>query len=439
MALKILVIGHGAREHVIAETLKRSPREPSLVCYGKSKNPGIAELCEVYELGNLTDIEHVKKFAVEQQVDFAVVGPEDPIAAGVADALATVNIPTVAPFATGARLESSKAFTRDLLVKYGIPGNPRFQVFPAVDGMAAFAESCGGNFVVKADGLRAGKGVQVSGDHFATTEEGLAYAQECVAKDGRVVLEEKFVGQEFSLMSFCDGTHTAHMPAIQDHKRAYEEDKGPNTGGMGTYSDSNLSLPFLRESDIAAAQAINQQVCDALAKETGAPFKGILYGGFMATKDGVGLIEYNARFGDPEAMNALVLLETDFVDVCEAILKGELNTVPLSFSEKATVCKYVVPQGYPDASVKDVKVTVGEIPDHVRLYYGSVDQKDDGLFLCGSRAIAVVGIGDTLEEAEKVAEKAACAITGPVFHRRDIGTAALIQKRVDMMRSLRGA
>jgi fusion protein PurCD len=159
----------------------------------------------------------------------------------------------------------------------------------------------------------------------------------------------------------------------------------------------------------------------------------------MATKDGVGLIEYNARFGDPEAMNALTLLETDFVDVCEAILEGTLNTVPLSFSEKATVCKYVVPQGYPDASVKDVKVTVGEIPDHVRLYYGSVDQRDDGLFLCGSRAIAVVGIGDTLEEAEKVAEKAACAITGPVFHRRDIGTAALIQKRVDMMRSLRGA
>lgn len=434
---KILLVGNGAREHVIAETLKKSPKNVSLVTYGKTVNPGIQALSDLYELGNLTDLKHIKEFATSQNVDFAVVGPEDPIVAGAADELAMVNIPTVAPKKTCARLESSKGFTRDLLAKYNIPGNPLFRIFMTPDGLENFVKQVNENFVVKADGLMAGKGVKVSGDHFSTTEEGLDYAQKCLVEDGRVVLEEKLIGQEFSLMSFCDGKHAVHMPAVQDHKRAYEDDRGPNTGGMGTYSDADHSLPFLYPSDLETAEKMNQQVLDAVCKETGTPFIGILYGGFMAVKNGVRLIEYNARFGDPEAMNVLSLLETDFVSICEAMISGHLDKIPISFAKKATVCKYLVPQGYPDNAVKDVKVGLGPVSDNVRVHFGSVDQKGSDLFLCGSRAIAVTGISESLEVAERYSEIATESVRGPVFHRRDIGTKRLIDARIEMMKKLR--
>lgn len=439
---KILLIGNGSREHALAEAFKKN-RDVSLVVYAKSVNPGIQALADAYEIGDLMDLAHVRAFAVAQKVDFAFCGPEDPIAAGMADELEKASIRSCFPKKLPAQLESSKAFTRNLVTKYAIPGNPLFQVFTGENSVAmqqvmeAFVQKVSGNFVVKADSLRGGKGVKVSGDHFITSQEGLAYARECVAEDGRVVLEEKFIGQEFSLMSFCDGKTAVHMPAIQDHKRALNGDKGPNTGGMGTYCDANSSLPFLTPGDLEAAGKINQQVLDAVFQETGVPFCGILYGGFIALKNGVGLIEYNVRFGDPEVMNALSVLETDFVSVCEAMMHGTLDQLPLSFAKKATVCKYVVPDGYPDAPVKDVPVTVGSLPDGAQLYYGSVDLKDGELLLCGSRAIAVLGSGTTLEKAQEVAEKGACAITGPVFHRSDVGTSALIDHRVQMMHQIR--
>ena len=436
---KILLIGNGAREHIIASTLKKNP-SVSVVTYAKAMNPGIRSLSDAYEIGDLLDLEHVCKFALQEKVDFAFCGPEDPIAAGMADALEIVGIPSCFPKKLPAQLESSKAFTRNLVGKYGIPGNPVFQVFTEAnqDQMEAFAENFSGNFVVKADTLRAGKGVQVSGDHFFTSEEGIRYARECVAVDGRVVLEEKFVGQEFSVMSFCDGKRAVHMPIVQDHKRAYEGDKGPNTGGMGTYSDANLSLPFLQESDVAEAQRINEQVLEAVNKETGVPFRGILYGGFIAVKDGARLIEYNVRFGDPEVINILSLLETDLSSVCEAMIAGTLDQISISFRRAATVCKYIVPEGYPDKAVKGVEIFLESIPEGASLYYGSVDEKDGKILLGGSRAIAVIGTGKDLETAEQIAEKAAQAVSGPVFHRADVGTQALIQKRVEMMKEIRG-
>jgi len=296
----------------------------------------------------------------------------------------------------------------------------------------------GDDFVVKADGLKGGKGVKVSGDHLNGRGEGLAYALECFNEGGRVVVEEKLIGQEFSLMSFCDGVHTAEMPAVQDHKRAYEGDKGPNTGGMGTYSDANGSLPFLKTSDIESARDITRKVASALKEETGVEFKGIMYGGFMAVRDGVRLIEYNARFGDPEAMNVLPLLKTDFVEVCEAIINGTLDKLNIEFEKKATVCKYLVPNGYPENPCKGEKITVGTIPDGVKAYFASVNEKDDGLYLSGSRAIAFVGIADSIDEAEKLAQSAVSTVEGPVFYRKDIGTKELIQKRVDHMREVRG-
>ncbi len=433
---KVLLIGNGAREHVIGETLKKFGA--SVYTYGKARNPGLLELSEGYEVGDLKDFNAMREFALKVKPDFAFVGPDDPIADGTADMLLELEIRSVAPLQTVARLESSKSFARDLLKKYEINGNPNFRVFYSEDGMKEFLEELGDNFVVKADGLMGGKGVKVSGDHLANHEEALEFAKKCVEGGGRVVIEEKLVGQEFSLMSFCDGVNTVEMPAVQDHKRAYEGDKGPNTGGMGSYSDSNHLLPFLKQSDIDEAAEMTRSVAKALFEETGAEFKGIMYGGFIATADGVRLIEYNARFGDPEAMNVLPILKTNFVDMCEAIIKGDLNSLDVEFENKATVCKYIVPEGYPENPVKGDKIEVGNVPDGVKMYFASVDKKDDGLYLSSSRAIGFVGIADSIADAEIMAESACGSITGPVFYRQDVGTADLIESRVRMMRSLRG-
>ncbi len=435
---KILLVGNGAREHCIAETLKRSPQEVELGVFAAAVNPGIKALASEYRVAkSLLDFDALKAFASAFKPDFAFVGPDDPIGAGAADALLEVGVKSVAPLKSLARLESSKSFTRDLVEKYKIPGNPKYKVFFSEEGLGEWMQELGGEYVVKADGLLGGKGVQVSGEHLKTFEEGIAFAKASIEKFGRVVVEEKFIGVEFSLLSFVDGTHVVDMPAVQDHKRAYEGDTGPNTGGMGTYSDANHSLPFLTAEDVAAAHDITVQVAKALREECGTEFKGIMYGGFMAVKDGVRLIEYNARFGDPEVMNILPLLKTDFVTVCEAIIAGTLDQLTVEFENKATVVKYVCPEGYPNAPVKNVKIEIGKLPEGVKMYYGSVDGRDDGLYLLGSRAVAMVGMGVTLPEAEVLAEAACAAVSGPVFHRKDVGTAELIGKRVEMMKELR--
>lgn len=439
--MKILLIGNGAREHCIAASLVKNGCA-KLFAYGKAKNPGIFELAQEYQLGSLSDFRAIQDFAKKVKPDFAFIGPDDPIGDGVADLLLELGIHSVAPLKTVARLESSKSFTRDLVKKYKIPGNPDFKVFYETAGIADFIKKLGGNFVVKADGLMGGKGVLVSGEHLKDCEEGERYAENCIKKFGRVVIEEKLIGQEFSLMSFVDGKTVVDMVPVQDHKRAFDGDLGPNTGGMGSYSDANHLLPFLTKKDLDDAHAITEKVAAALFAETGVLFKGIMYGGFMATAKGVSLIEYNARFGDPEVMNVLPIMKTDLIEVCEGILSGNLKRVKVEFEKKATVCKYIVPEGYPEKPREGEKIFV-DLPKNLSangplLFYSSVDKREDGLYLSSSRAVAFVGIGDNLEIAEKIAQSACATVKGPVFYRKDVGTKALIQKRVEMMRQLRG-
>lgn len=422
---------------MIAETLKKSAHKPEIHVYASSKNPGLIALSSSYEVGSLKDFDKLKAFALKVGPDFAFIGPEAPIADGVTDMLEEIGIKSVAPCKILGALESSKSFARDILKKYGIPGNPEFKVFYKPEGVKDFIQHLGGNYVVKADGLKGGKGVKVSGDHLKTFDEGIAYALECLNSDGKVVIEEKFIGQEFSLMAFVDGKTVVSMPPVQDHKRAYDGDKGSNTGGMGSYGCEDHLLPFLRESDITEAHAINVAVAEALYKETGKYYKGVMYGGFIAVRDGVRLIEYNVRFGDPEAMNVLPILKTDFVDVCLAIINGTLGDLKVEFEKKATVCKYLVPDGYPDNPCKDKKIEVGVIPPEVKTYYASVDQREDGLYLSGSRAIAFVGIADNLDAASAIATSALDMVKGPVFYRKDIGTKELIDKRLKMMEEIR--
>jgi len=433
--MKILLIGNGAREHIIATKLSQSPKKPELIIFASAVNPGIEKLATVYHVGDINDTEAIRKFAEQNKPDFAVIGPENPIASGVVDALKLINIPSASPTKKMGQLESSKAFTRALLKKYNIEGNPQFKTFESDDGLLEYSKSLG-EFVVKADGLHGGKGVLVQGDHFDSAEEGIEFAKKFIASDGHVVIEEKFIGQEFSLMSFSDGEHIVDMPPIQDHKRAFEGDTGPNTGGMGTYNYPE-NLPFLTDEEIRAAHEITVKVAKAMQEELQDPFIGIMYGGFIATKNGVRLIEYNARFGDPEAMNALTLLETDLTDIFQAQINGTLDQLNITFAKKATVCKYVVPEGYPTKPRKGDKIEIGELPEGVSYYLASVDQREDGMYMLGSRAIAFIGIGENIEEAEQLAQKGVESVTGPVFFRNDIGTKELINKRIEMMKSLR--
>jgi len=433
--MKILLVGNGAREHILAEKLTASPKCSELIVYASAVNPGIRDLSSIYHVGDLSDMKAIQEFAKEYKPDFAVIGPENPLANGVVDVLSMIGIPSASPTQKMAQVESSKSFTRELLQKYKVPGGPQFKTFTSTEGMMEFASELG-QIVVKADGLQGGKGVQVMGDHFETLEEGVLYAQECMEKDGRVVIEEKFVGQEFSLMSFVDGETVVDMPAIQDHKRAYEGDKGPNTGGMGSYSYPDR-LPFLTEQDLKEAHEINVKTAQALKEELGEPYKGILYGGFIAVKEGVRLIEYNVRFGDPEAMNALSLLETDLVEICLGIIHRNLKEVEIRFAKKATVCKYVVPEGYPTNPKRGEHVKIGPLPDGVKLYYAAVNDDPEGLVMSGSRALAFVGIADDIETAEQLAQQGVESVEGAVFYRKDIGTQELIQQKVEMMSLLR--
>ena len=373
--------------------------------------------------------------------DFVVVGPEDPLAAGVVDRLESeLGIPCVGPKRKVAQLESSKAFTRQLLTEFRIPGNVRYQLFDSIVGISDYLTSLS-DFVVKPDGLTGGKGVKVSGVHIYSIAEAVDYCKELLdSRHPLVVIEEKLDGEEFTLQSFCDGSHVVDMVVVQDHKRAYEGDTGPNTGGMGSYTCEDHSLPFLNAEALEAASQINSLVADAVYQKTGEKFKGVLFGGFMATRDGVRLLEYNVRFGDPESLNIFALLETDFVDICESILTGTLDPNGISFARKATVCKYVVPLDYPTGVATSERIS--SIPtesDRLKVYAASIDQRDGDIYLEGSRAVAFVGIGNNLAEAEEIAEAAASSVVGPVRHRRDIGTHDLILTRVRHMEALRAA
>ena len=281
----VLVVGSGAREHAILCALARSPRKPSLLCFGSANNPGVTAVCvaDGMTVGKLTDAAAVTAFARERGATLAVIGPEAPLAAGVADALRTAGVPTVGPSAALAQIESSKGFAMELLQRHGVAGVPKFREFTSMDGVREYLNMLGeGNYVVKADGLCGGKGVKVAGDHLASIDEALKFCEECLPK---FVLCEKLSGEEFSALSFCDGETLKHMPAVQDHKRAYDGDTGPNTGGMGSYSCADGLLPFLPQHALDEARAINGACVRALRRELGEQYRGVLYGGYMLTAD----------------------------------------------------------------------------------------------------------------------------------------------------------
>jgi phosphoribosylamine--glycine ligase len=428
MSETVLLVGGGGREHAIARAVADAA---SLHACASNRNPGIAALADGFQTVAETDADAIVEYAESVGATLAVVGPESALAAGVADALDDAGVYTFGPRAAEARIETNKAFQRRFMRDEGIPGCPEFETFTDRDVAADYVAAVEGDVAVKPQGLTGGKGVRVTGDQ-VTKAEAVEYVRD--ADWDEWVVEERLVGEEFTVQALVANADLRVTPAVQDHKRAYEGDEGPNTGGMGSYGDATAALPFTTQADYEEAVEVLRATVDALDG-----YKGILYGQFMLTADGVKVVEFNARFGDPEAMNTLPVLETDFVDVMAAA--RDSNSLPeLAFAEQATVCKYAVPDGYPTDPKAGAKVAIDpESAGDALLFYASVDERDDGIYTTTSRSFAVVGVADTIAEAESIAEDA-LAVAGEdgLRVRRDVGTADLVQRRIDHVRELRG-
>jgi len=429
MTETVLLVGGGGREHAVARALADS--EAALYACAGNRNPGIAAVAEGFETLDTTNPQAVTTYAREVDATLAVVGPEAPLAAGVADALDDIGVYAFGPREQEARIETDKAFQRRFMREHDIPGCPDFETFEDMDAACEYIDDYDGDLAVKPAGLTGGKGVRVIGDQ-VTAEEAKEYIRS--SSYDRIVLEERLVGEEFTVQAFVANGQLRVTPAVQDHKRAYEGDEGPNTGGMGSYADASLELPFMSEDDYMDAVDVLRATVEALDG-----YKGVLYGQFMLTAEGPKVVEFNARFGDPEAMNTLPVLNTDFLDVLTAA-RDEAPLPQLSFQPKATVCKYAVPDGYPTDPEAGAKVTIDpESAGEALLYYASVDERADGIYTTTSRSYAVVGLGDTVGEAESVAAEALQRTgTEGLRVRHDIGTADLVKQRVDHMREIRG-
>lgn len=442
---RVLLVGGGGREHAMAGALRRSNAEVYAVL--KHRNPGIVKLATGFRLLDELDIRAVVEWARGQKVELAVIGPEAPLAAGLTDALQNAGIPVASPSQAASRIESDKTFMRNLMAKHNLPGQLAFYPFDNEAAALGFLDENGAVWAIKPVGLTGGKGVQVYGDHFADVAGAKSYVRAIFSGKvggGRVQFEELARGEEFTIMAFCDGTaQIATMPAVQDHKRLHDGDQGPNTGGMGSYTQADGLLPFLTQADYDEAADILRAIVGALALE-GTPYRGAIYGQFMLTASGPKVIEVNARFGDPEAVNVLHLLESNYLDLLRAMVAGKLGGAKIAFRPKATVVKYVVPRGYGEGNPRSgTFVQVDEFNvkrGGAAVYYANIEQLTSGsLSTMPSRSLAMLGEGATVEEANALCEAALKHVHGEhLYVRHDIGTAELLQKRVDNMANIRG-
>ena len=414
---KVLVIGSGGREHAIVYQLSRSAQVEHIYC--APGNAGIAQLAECVAIAD-TNIEQLLSFAREHQIDLCVVGPEASLAAGVTDAFRAAGIPVFGHTKAATQIESSKEFAKELMAKYHV-STAAYRSFDNYEEAIAYVR--GRNTyptVLKYDGLAAGKGVVIAQDE-QEAQQALSdmLVGEAFGK-GKVVIEDYLEGPEFSFMAFVDHQHVYPMPLSQDHKRAYDGDKGPNTGGMGAYTP----LPFISaEEEKWAQEHILQTVADAMVKE-GKPLTGVLYGGLMKTADGIKVIEFNARFGDPETEVVLPLLETDAFTVFHAIAVGQILD-NIAWRKQATVGDVLASNGYPGAYTKGAEITGTENFDGLVLHMGTA-VKNGKLVTNGGRVLMCIADGDDVRQAQQKAykeiEKIHCT---NLFYRKDIAHWAL--------------
>jgi len=439
-----LLVGNGAREHAIAESVCKK-KGVKLFAYMSAKNPGISKLCEEsggeFEIGDIEDGEEISGWAKAKKIDLAFASPDAVLSAGVTDSVIAAGIKCASPTKGASRIEWDKRYLRDLMSSNEIEGCPKYGYFENTKGIDKFIDEVG-DVAIKPVGLTGGKGVKVVGHQLANLDEAKKYARDVLINaigGGAVIIEQKLVGEEFTLMAFCDGVNLEFMPTVQDHKLAYDGDSGPNTGGMGSYSDNSRLLPFLKNSEYEKACAIMKKIVLAQGKKD--KFVGILYGQFMTCKDGIYVIETNARFGDPEAMNVIAVLENSLYEVFVAMADRKLKDIEIKWEQKATVVKYLVPNGYLQKSVgsSQIEIDYEEINQSgAKIYFASVNEKDGKIFSGKSRSIAVLGKADSIFEAAEIAEEGCHSVDGPLWHRKDIGTKELVQRRIDHMKKLRG-
>ena len=412
--MNVLVIGSGGREHAIVEAISRSPKAPKI--YAAPGNAGIAQLAECVAIKD-TEVDKLLEFAKANAIDLTVVGPEAALAAGVVDAFRAAGLKIFGPTKAAAEIEASKDFAKRLMVKYDVP-TAAYETFSDFDAALAYVKKGSLPTVLKYDGLAAGKGVVIA----TTMEEAEATLRDMLLDTrfgkGSVVIEEFLTGEELSLMCFVAGNKICAMPVAQDHKRAYDNDEGPNTGGMGAYTE----LPFISEEDHAyAMEKIMQRVADAMVAE-GTPFTGVLYGGLMKTPNGIKVIEFNARFGDPETEVVLPRLKSDAIDVFMAVASNEQPAA--EWSEGATLGIVLASKGYPGDYTKG-HVIRGVENVESKVYHMGTAMKDGELVTNGGRVMFVVAEAPTLREAQQKAEADVQRIEcDNLFHRTDIGAKA---------------
>lgn len=421
--MKILVIGSGGREHTLAWKLAKSPKATKI--YAIPGNPGMADIATCVSGIAITDNAAVVAFAKEKQIDLAVVGPEVPLTNGVVDALNSAGIKAFGPTKLAAEIEGSKAFSKGLMKKYHIP-TAKYEVFTDADAAKAYIKQEGAPIVIKADGLAAGKGVIVA----MTEAEALAAVadimedQEFGNAGSRVVIEEFMTGEEASLLCFTDGTTICPMISSQDHKRAYDGDKGPNTGGMGTYAPA----PVMTEAMVKKAyDTILLPTIKAMQAE-GRTYKGCLYAGLMITAEGPKVVEFNARFGDPETQVVLPLLESDLVDIMTACADGTLAEQDIKWSSEAAVCVVMASGGYPKAYAKgyEIKGLAEANNSDTVVFYAGTAEKDGKIVTAGGRVLGVVAKAADIKTAVAKAYAGVDKISfKDAFYRKDIAHRAL--------------
>ena len=391
--MKVLIVGGGGREHAIAWKCSQSKRVTEL--YAAPGNAGIAQLATCVDI-SVMDAEKLVSFAKEKEIDLAIVGPDDPLVAGVADAFMDAGIRVFGPRANAAIIEGSKAFSKDLMKKYGIP-SAAYETFDNADAALAYLETAKMPIVLKADGLALGKGVLIC-NTLEEAKEGvktLMLDKQFGSAGDKIVIEEFMTGREVSVLCFCDGTHIKPMASAQDHKRAKDGDQGLNTGGMGTFSPS----PFYTDDvDKFCKEHVYQKTMDAMKAE-GRDFTGILFCGLMLTPDGPRVLEYNARFGDPEAQVVLPRMKNDIIDVMEACIDGKLDEVELEFDEQAAVCVVLASDGYPEHYDKGFAISGIEEIENSIVFHAGTALKDGQVVTSGGRVIAVSSYGANKEEA----------------------------------------
>ena len=423
--MRILLIGGGGREHALAWKLVQSPKVEKL--FAAPGNPGMALLqkCECINL-NVDDLEGVADYAEEQSIDLTVVGPEAPLVAGLADVFKRRGLPVFGPSKDAAQLEGSKAFSKELMAKYNIP-TAFFKICEDIETAKAYVEEKGAPIVVKADGLAAGKGVVVA----MTKQEALDAIDEMMgdhkfgAAGARLVLEEYMEGEEASLLAFTDGKTVVPMIAAQDHKRVFDGDEGPNTGGMGTYAPAPVMTDVLR---LKATELILKPVVAAMAKE-GMPYQGCLYAGLMIKGDSVKVVEFNCRFGDPETQVVLPLLDGDLADIMLACATGTLDKAEVDWHDKAAVCVVMASGGYPESYEKGKEITglaAAEEDKDVVVFHAGTKAAEGKIVTSGGRVLGVTAVDATIKAARDRAYTAVEKIAFEKnFYRKDIAWRAL--------------